>query len=262
MKKIKSIILSLLTLIVGVTCVAGGTSAFADTYDFKSKVWQNSSVTFNDYTTASLYSSYIDSPSLSWTQFNTAVQFVWGAGSGGNALQFSRNGIDWSTVNSDTYILNEFSNILNHNNRCEPFEHMFRTYNTSTGEYSGSDTLQQLRYSEDGYFYYFYGEFCKYEVVNGITRVVATSYVPTSFDQSGYVWEHNSGYNHWIRGTIAYGDAIADIEVRIPFMFTYSSSVTLSGVTFTLRTGPNKCSIKAGSSNVLAGEVKFSFGVD
>ena len=87
------------------------------------------------------------------------------------------------------------------------------------------------------------------------------STVPTSYDKDYYIWKHNSSNGHTIKGTIQYKGQLADIEVKIPWIGYKTSSVEINGETFYLRTGPNKCSIKAASSNVHTHDLRFAFGV-
>ncbi len=85
--------------------------------------------------------------------------------------------------------------------------------------------------------------------------------MPTDWDQPGFVWSHGGAYANYIKATILYKGVISDIQVKIPLMGTYKESVILNGVTFNIRTGPNKCSITVDKSNVRAGEVQFAFGI-
>ena len=82
-------------------------------------------------------------------------------------------------------------------------------------------------------------------------------------DQSGNMWNHGGTSSKKIRGTIVYDGIAENIDVDIPWLgYKTSESVTIKGVTFTLRCGPNKVSIKASSSVLCNGNTTFfAFGV-
>ena len=85
----------------------------------------------------------------------------------------------------------------------------------------------------------------------------------TGNDQSGNMWNHGGTSSKKIRGTIVYDGIAENIDVDIPWLgYKTSESVTIKGVTFTLRCGPNKVSIKASSSVLCNGNTTFfAFGV-
>lgn len=77
------------------------------------------------------------------------------------------------------------------------------------------------------------------------------------------MWEHGGSTGDVIKGTVAYNGEAKNIEVTIPWVGTNESAeVVVGGITFRLRTGPNKVSIKASrgvycdSTNIL-----FAFSV-
>lgn len=75
---------------------------------------------------------------------------------------------------------------------------------------------------------------------------MATGRIPTIFDEEGTIWEHGGNTSFLIKFTIAYhGIIVADQTIGIPFFGTKSTSVEIDGVTFSIRTGPKKVSIKA-----------------
>ena len=89
------------------------------------------------------------------------------------------------------------------------------------------------------------------------------SNIYTTYDQSGNMWNHGGTSSKKIRGTIVYDGIAENIDVDIPWLgYKTSESVTIKGVTFTLRCGPNKVSIKASSSVLCNGNTTFfAFGV-
>ena len=71
--------------------------------------------------------------------------------------------------------------------------------------------------------------------------------IPTTYDSAGWVWDHGLGFNDEIKFTIAHRGIAQDGEVTIPLIGYSSKSIEIEGVTFTVRTGPNRVSIKADS---------------
>ena len=106
-----------------------------------------------------------------------------------------------------------------------------------------------------------YGYPCQYVSV-GQLDYGGAGYFPTSYYEDNFLWSHQSGNGHTIKGTIEYQGACSDIEVSIPWIGWRSTSVTLNGVTFSLRTGPNKCSIRCEQFGISVGDAHFAFGVD
>lgn len=109
-----------------------------------------------------------------------------------------------------------------------------------------------------------------YETNNDVSATYATkaksdinSNIYTTYDQSGNMWNHGGTSSKKIRGTIVYDGIAENIDVDIPWLgYKTSESVTIKGVTFTLRCGPNKVSIKASSSVLCNGNTTFfAFGV-
>lgn len=205
-------------------------------------------------------------PSLVKEIYNTAVSFTWTVGTGGDSIQFSRNNMNWETIDSSVYTLHQFPNVWDHDNRCEPGEHLYRSYNSSTGLYSGTISLEHTVEVGEGHGMVLYGELCRYSVVDGLDYSAIpygeSRIIPTKFDQTYYIWEHDSGWQHIIKGTIEYHDQISDIEVSIPFLGTKQVSVILDGVEFSLRTGPNRCSIKVNQTGIRVTDVQFMFGIE
>ena len=73
--------------------------------------------------------------------------------------------------------------------------------------------------------------------------------IPTSYDQSENLWEHGGGGTNIICFSIAYNGEVKDGEVQIPRLWgTNEIKLTVGGVEFGVRTGPNKVSVKANQS--------------
>lgn len=128
----------------------------------------------------------------------------------------------------------------------------FKNYNNSTNQYS------QV-YSFDNYFSN-QARTAEYKIVN---KTDFGDIIATSFDQSDNIWYHNSSTNHEIKGTIAYNGYAMNIEVNIPSSGTnLSEMITINGVSFQLRCGPNRVSIKASQSIICSNSIIFAFGVN
>ncbi len=88
-----------------------------------------------------------------------------------------------------------------------------------------------------------------------------SSYIPISYDQDGInIWNHNGGSKDTIIGTIVYKGWYYDFEVGIPWLGYSSTTVTaIDGVVFSIRTGPNKVSVKANQEVSLSKTSAFAF---
>ena len=118
-----------------------------------------------------------------------------------------------------------------------PHYYVCRAYCSSCGQYSSyNDDLRDHMSGQDL-------EFVTHRGIVGKTGTYTV--IPTSFDQSQNSWEHGAAPTNHILFSIAYNGEIADGEIVIPSIFTRSVSVTLGGVTFTVRSGPNQVSVKA-----------------
>ncbi len=101
----------------------------------------------------------------------------------------------------------------------------------------------------------------KYTIVN---RTASGNVIATNFDKSSNVWKHNGKNGKMIKGTIAHNGEAKNIEVKIPFIgYNISAEVEVGGVTFQLRTGPNKVSIKANKEIKCDDtQIVFAFGIE
>jgi len=96
-----------------------------------------------------------------------------------------------------------------------------------------------------------------------ITECKVDGTIPTSFDQTGSVWYHGGSGKKTIYYSIAYNDQVADGNFNIPFLGYSTSSVTIDGVTFTIRSGSHKVSIKASIPVTCSGHANtFAFYTD
>ncbi len=86
--------------------------------------------------------------------------------------------------------------------------------------------------------------------------------IPTSYDEDYNLWEHGGDTGQTIKGTVVYKGIAKNIEVTIPWIGYKSSSIQIGDVEFSLRTGPNKVSIKASKKIITDANNLFAFGVN
>ena len=105
-----------------------------------------------------------------------------------------------------------------------------------------------------------------YDVTGAFAKPVTRAnagYIPTEFDQTApiynNVWEHNGSRGNIIIGTIVYQGNCWDFNLTIPLLGTKSTAAVLDGVTFTVRTGPNKVSVKASETVPITSINAFAF---
>ena len=207
----------------------------------------------------------IAAPTVIWdnTQYNMIVRYDWRVGRGGDDLAMSRNWQYYNLIGDVIYRTYEFPEYVG-TNHCDPDYFLGKSYNSSLKVYSSSYTSLEHDVDMGEYILVRYGYESKYSAVGRFAHwsFGSESTIPTSYDQDHYIWNHNSSNGHKIKGTIAYQDQLADIEVTIPWIGYKTSSVVINGETFYLRTGPNRCSIKAQSSNLYAYKLNFFFGIE
>lgn len=209
-------------------------------------------------------STSIAAPSLvvDSSTYNMVVRYVWSVGSGGDDIGISNDWSYYELVGDTTYTVYEFPDDIG-TKYCTPDYFLAKSYNSTTKKYSASTTSLEHTIHEGPHDAIKYGYEAKYSMVGRLNYWMfsETANVPTSYDQTKFVWSHGASNGSTIKATIGYNNQLANIEVKVPWIGTKSSSVTVGGEKFYLRTGPNKCSIKANSSNVKAENVRFAFGV-
>ena len=199
-------------------------------------------------------------PTVDYVRYNTMVTYNWNAGANADRLAMGR--VDFTLIQTSNYFDVTPAQNTYGTKVCDPFEHRAKSYSTSSGLYSDETTLEHIVGMGD-YSVVRYGYDCKYAPTGEFpTSWALGTTIPTSYDQDLFIAAHYGNVGNVISGTICYqGKYIADIEVKIPLLGYKSSSVTLNGVTFYLRTGPYKVSIKASQSGISAGDVKFMYAV-
>lgn len=201
-------------------------------------------------------------PDVTMTYYNTMVAYKWDAGYNGDQLAMYR--YQYNLIGSDSYFEYAVAKDTYGSTECDPRYYAAKSYNNSTGLYSSETSLEhgvdmgdytQVRYGYDCKIAAT-GEFPTAHYPTGTT-------VPTEYDKSYFIASHNADWRDYIKGTICYqGIYLSDIQVRVPLLGYETASVTLNGVTFTLRTGPNKVSIKASHNGINMGDFTFMYGID
>jgi len=80
---------------------------------------------------------------------------------------------------------------------------------------------------------------------NIVGKTGTTTTIPTAFDKTGTIWTHGASIGDVIVFSIAYNGTVANGSVQVAFGLSCADDIKINGVTFSVRTGPNKVSIKA-----------------
>lgn len=164
-------------------------------------------------------------------------------------MQLSQNGTTYTKTITQTaqefYLSKSTSSGINF-----PYSY-YRLHYLDTGIYSQRTSLFSR-----------YGSSYKNALYNITDKTASGDYISTSYDQTDNMWEHGGSTGEVIKGTVAYNGEAKNIEVSIPWLGTSESAeVIVGGVTFRLRTGPNKVSIKA-SRGITCNSVSAMFAFD
>ena len=265
MNKIHKSLVSILTLLMVVAVTTATTTvAMADSPIVNDVILLDSAVDIETNASAMSTTSSIAAPTVIWdnSQYNMIVRYDWRVGRGGDDIAMSQDWQHYYLIGDVIYRTNEFPEDIG-TNHCDPDYFLGKSYNSSSNTYSSSYTSLEHDVDMGDYVLVRYGYDSRYTAVGRFAYWVfgPNSKIPTSYDQDYYIWKHNSSSGHTIKGTIQYKGQLADIEVSIPWIGYKTSSVIVNGETFYLRTGPNKCSIKAASSNLNVSDLNFAFGI-
>lgn len=205
--------------------------------------------------TVSALSSEVGMPTLNPIIFNTAVLYKWYAGENADQLSFGMPGYSHYFVNNTYFEELTFANEVD--NICEPFNYIARSYNSETKQFSETYTI-----SNDIGNRIIHGYPSNFIIKGKYNYAMAAQgNLPTSFDQTNYIWEHGAKNYRYVKATISYHGYVADIQVQVPPLGYKTESVILDGVTFSLRSGPWKCSIKVSQANQSNSTLRFAFGI-
>lgn len=249
MNKIKKTTLLLATLAVMVSAPVG------------SMITSNAATPAEEHTNISTMDSTTPGrPTVDYVQYNTMVTYNWNAGVNADRLAIGRVYFDLLET-SNYFDVTPAQNIYG-TKVCDPSDHRAMSYSTPLDLYSEETTLEHIVGMGD-YSVVRYGYDCKYAPTGEFpTSWAVGTTIPTSYDQNLFIASHNGNVGNVIRATICYQKTyIADIEVKIPLLGYKTSSVTLNGVKFDLRTGPFKVSIRASQSGISVADVKFMYAV-
>lgn len=141
------------------------------------------------------------------------------------------------------------------------FGYYFKSYNTSTGNFSDSySTCEEvISVTEaNGYEHSqaIYGHQCALNPKD--CYVTHFDSIPTKWDVEGRnLWSHGGG--DVLVATIRYKDKVFNTKTSIPWLGWSTSSIVLDGVTFSIRTGPNKCSVICDKNDLSDSDFDFAF---
>ncbi len=197
---------------------------------------------------------------INMTSYNQVVVFTWTVGSNGTELRLSNNWVTFYPMGTH-YVEHVFPSydLGLEQNACTPWYTCGQSYSSITNSYSD---LYYIEYEwiRPGHIPHLCDSWpSKYLCVDKLDYF--DGYVPTSYGDDNFTWNHNSGVGHSVRATIEYKGILADIDVDIPLLFYFSTYVSINGVRFDLRVGNSRCFLKTSNSNVSASDVRFSFGV-
>ena len=228
------------------------------------EVWQEDTV---ETVVPLATSDSISPPSFTYDR-NTylfAVKYDWQAGAGGNRVALARSTAGSYEVygNSSHYTEIAFPDYpaVSSRTMCNPNGYYFKTYNTTTNLYSSEYTTSQHSVYNGTYYSVEYGWDCQRTPSGSFTARASTTVVPTKFDQVNFIWEHGGNNKKVIIATIGYENTAYNIQLDIPWIGLKKKSVNINGIEFTLRTGPNKCSVCCNRDNVSSGSFNFAFAV-
>lgn len=258
-----------LLLSVGISTTTGKLSAKAETCSNEQamKIFSNQA----EVQPLSDYYGYFDvdyslkRPALSVDRdtYIFAVRYICIKGDGGNSLAFSNSEYfnfikDYSSNGRYEQIAFPYPTGYDSMTLCVPSYYYFRTYDSTTNCYSNEfATTEHITQVGDGLQRIDYGYDCQMTPYACYDAPSTVNFVPQSFDKQYFVWEHGAG--QVIVATISYQGHVANIKVNVPGIGLKTVNVILNNVKFSLRTGPNKCSIKCNSDNVFSADVKFAF---
>ena len=203
---------------------------------------------------------YLNSPTVEHTVYNAAVLYTWEGDKNGDAMaMYSSYHENMPPEIYKTTTYKDVASARIGSKDCLATYPMAASYDTQSKSSSGKTEMccdQQIGENE---YRVRYGYDSKVAITN-ILDCDQSAKVPTDYDKPDFIWSHNAKNYFYIKGTISYQGYVSNISVKVPPLGYASSSVKLNGVTFYLRTGPWKCSIKA-SKAVNASDVTFAFGV-
>lgn len=101
--------------------------------------------------------------------------------------------------------------------------------------------------------------FAKYSSYYVVEKMKTSGTIQVKYDSSGWVWEHGLGMGDKIRFSVAYLGMAENGEVTVPLLGYSTDTVEINGVEFSVRTGPNRVSIKA-STPVTCNQYNTMFG--
>lgn len=179
--------------------------------------------------------------------YNCMVEYIWTNPNADSEMQFSNNGIQY-TMTSDVPVVREFGVPPIDTSKVSLTYKFARAYSYGVGYSTATQAIEQ-------------------DIWNIIINMTAGgNVIATAWDGAHNVWAHGLSSSTTIKATIAYNGAAEDLEVIVPLLgYNYSETVefqsAFGSVTFQLRCGPNRVSIKANKEVVCnMTTTRFAFG--
>ena len=125
---------------------------------------------------------------------------------------------------------------------CSPEFTKYQAYDPQTQKYSTVQRIPTTQYGTTKCF------------VNQAALYFRSEQFPTQFDLGYNEWDHNASYDTEVRFSVAYKGIVVDGSLEVPLLGTRTWSETItysmmgaetSTVTFYVRIGPNKISVRA-----------------
>lgn len=190
---------------------------------------------------------------------NMAIVYDWTTNGKGDELYLSSTNIQYFPMGAKNKRIIVFPYLIG-DAECNP-SYKYGKIHYSDGTFSDYTTVEFEHYVESGRYYRaIYSFNCLYIPIAHFDPARVAGYMPTSYGQYGYSWEHNTEKNKIIYGSISYGDDIEDFEIPRPSSTVYYE-FKLNGVTFNMRVGTSTFSIKA-PANTSPETFHFAFGTE
>lgn len=191
-------------------------------------------------------------PTCKIVRFYYGVQYQWTAGLGADDMSVTDNNLTYRLIGG-TYF-QENSVVCGYSPSICPAWHndCAASYYSDTNEYSEYSYNTDFNNYKHGQSIYSTKKYFDYP----------TASIPNKIDQKGFIWEHDGTSSYVIYATAAYNNEMTNIELSIPFIGLKSTTFSLGGQDFILRTGPKKVSVRAvSSSNIDINDFAFAFGI-
>lgn len=237
------------SVLLAVMCFSFPVLTFATTINIEN----NEHVVNNDEIAQT--NNTIGNPGIDWIIYNTAVTYIWTAGEGADDLAMHISGDLYHKVGSTVFEITEFSDVgFNYQN---PMFYRAKSYNSVSGTYSGFTSLECHEHPTM-VTYWICSKIAP--VAEYASWIFTSQYIPTTYDEQHFRWDHGGNLANTIAGTIEYDGVVVDFSQKITILRPVVK-IVISGVTFCIRVGTERVTMKVEQNGVYASSVRMSFGV-